>query len=178
MDRPDRQRSLQDALRARRAERKLISPGELARREAARRQQEAETAAAAVVTAWRAGGKAPDAGKRLEQEVYAALFALDQAAYEATREWGRLERAQLARVPACEVARCGSTEGVRAVQRRAAGAGELLTLCAGCAPRLRRLARELRRPPTDSEARGLDPAAPLYDRPAVDALRDRYDLRL
>jgi hypothetical protein len=82
-------------------------------------------------------------------------------------------------VQACEVARCGRTDGLRAqlVEPRAVGAErpetDLVTLCDSCAGRAVKLERELGRLPTRGELRELDPGRPLYTPDEIAALRAR-----
>ena len=70
---------MQDVLRARREAPLLLSPAEAAKREAARRQDELEAAAAAALERWR-DGRSPDGRGKLAPEAYRVLFRLSPAA--------------------------------------------------------------------------------------------------
>ena len=172
-------KSLHDVLRARREAPSLLTPAEAAKREVARRREEVEAAAAAAL-ARRREGRSPDAGGRLEPEVYRALFRLDPAAYAETGHWSRRARAQLAHAPACEVAECRSSSGVAAHHLTHATIGaeepgrDLITLCAGCHRRAEKLGRELGRVPRREELVALDPRRPLYEPADIAALKARY----
>jgi hypothetical protein len=175
----DGKRSLQDVLRARREASALVTPGEAARREAARRREGMAAAAVAALERFR-DGRSPDGSGKLEPEVYAHLFELSPAAYYTSGHWTRRARAQLAAAPACEVVRCGATSGAAArhLNHRALGAEEpgrdLITLCAACHRRGEKLGRRLGRVPTRDELVALDPRAPLYDPDEIAALRAKY----
>jgi hypothetical protein len=112
--------------------------------------------------------------------VYRGILTFDEAAYRRSRHWARRARAQLAAAPACEVARCGESADLRVLLLERAAAGEerpgrdLLTLCAGCERRARRLERERGRIPGRDELVALDPAEPLYDAARIASLRSRY----
>jgi hypothetical protein len=172
-------RSLQDVLRARRESASLVTPGEAARREAARRREGAAEAAVAAVERWR-DGRSPDGSGKLEPDVYAEVFRLAPGAYYATGHWSRRARAQLAASPACEVAACGATVGATAhhLTHDALGAEQpgrdLITLCAACHRRAEKLGRRLRRVPSREELVALDPRAPLYDPDEIAALKAKY----
>lgn len=185
----NRERSLQDVLRARRGVPALLSPEQLRQRETARRQEdeerqrrEDEAAAARLVARWREHGTRVDAEGRLSAATYGAVFADEPEAYFASAHWSRRTRAQFARIAACEVERCGGTTELRVqhLQHDSLGAeragGDLVTLCDGCHRRARRRSLELGRLLTREELRALDPEAPLFDRDAIAALRARYDL--
>ena len=173
--------SLQNLLRARREPKGLVSVEELRRREA-ERQREAERDAARaeatrIAAAWREEGTAPASS---EASVLRELFALAPAAYFATARWKRVAKAQRELEPRCGVARCGSTSRLRAqhVTHRTLGAEQpgrdVVTLCARCARRAAARGRARGRPLTRDELRLLDPDAPLFDRAAIAALRERY----
>ena len=172
-------KSLQDVLRARRETRSLVSPAEAAQREAARRREQAEAAAADALARWR-DGRSPDGSGKLEPAAYRALFRLDPAAYDATGHWARRAKAQLAHAAACEVERCGATDGVGAHHLTHDRLGEeepgrdLITLCEACHRRARTLAAELGRVPRRDELVALDPSRPLYDPAEIAALREKY----
>ena len=172
-------RSLQDVLRARRESASLVTPGEAARREAARRREGAAAQAVEALERWR-DGRSPDGSRKLEPEVYAELFRLSPSAYYASGHWSRRARAQLASVPACEVRLCAATAGAAArhLNHEALGAEQagrdLITLCAGCHRRAEKLGRRLRRVPTREDLVSLDPRAPLYDPDEIAALKARY----
>lgn len=172
-------KSLHDVLRARREAPSLLTPAEAAKREAARRRDEVDAAAAAAL-ARRRDGRSPDAGGRLEPDVYRALFRLDPAAYAETGHWSRRARAQLALAPACEVAGCRAAAGVAAhhLTHETIGAEQpgrdLITLCAGCHRRAQKLGRELGRVPRREEIVALDPRRPLYEPADIAALKERY----
>lgn len=180
MSRPDRPKSLQETLRARRAARTLVTPGEAARREAARRREELEARARALVDAWRVGGRAVDAGGKLEPALYEAVFAVSPDAYNASRDWARRARAQVARVPACEVPRYHEGTHVEAYHLGGAWPGgedgerQLLTLCDRCLARARKLRRDLGRLPTRDEVLRIDPDRPLYDPADIAVLKARH----
>lgn len=172
-------KSLQDVLRARRESASLVTPGEAARREAARRREAHEAEAAAALERWR-DGRSPDGGRRLAREAYRELFRLDPAAYFATGHWARRARVQLASAPACEVAGCGSGAGVAVQHLTYETLGEeqagrdLITLCEGCRRRAAKLGTQQGRVPSRDEIVSLDPSAPLYDPDEIAALRVKY----
>lgn len=172
-------KSLQQVLRERRGAQRLLSPAEVAQREAARRREELEAEAAAAFDRWR-DGRSPDGRGKLPPDVYRRLFELSPAAYDATSHWSRRVRAQLAFAAACEVVRCARADEVDAhhLSHEAIGEEEpgrdLITLCAGCHRRARRLGQELGRVPTRAEVVALDPAAPLYDASRIAALKAKY----
>jgi 5-methylcytosine-specific restriction endonuclease McrA len=172
-------RSLQEVLRERRAATPLLSPVEASQREAARRRDAVDAAAAEALARWR-DGRSPDGRGKLALEVYRKLFALNSAAYYASGHWSRRARAQLAHAPACEVATCGSAADLAAHHLTHVALGEeqpgrdLITLCEGCHRRARKLGQDLARVPTREEVVGLDPAAPLYDSSAIAALKAKY----
>jgi len=179
MRQADGKKSLQQVLRERRAATPLLSPVEASRREAARKQEAIDAAAAAALARWQ-DGRSPDGRGKLELEVYVKLFALGSAAYYATAHWSRRARAQLAHAPACEVTACGSALDAAAHHLSHAALGaeqpgrDLITLCDGCHRRARKLGQDLARVPTREELVALDPAAPLYDSSAIAALRAKY----
>ncbi|MGZ8782969.1 MAG: hypothetical protein ACXWZB_05670 [Gaiellaceae bacterium] len=172
-------KSLQDVLRARREAPSLLSPAEAARRESARRLEEAERLAAEAFERWR-DGRSPDGRGKLDPDVYRALFRLSPAAYDATGHWARRARAQLALASGCEVQRCGADAELGAHHLTHAAIGEeepgrdLITLCDGCHRRAQKLGRELGRVPRRSEVAGLDPRRPLYEPADIAALRSKY----
>ena len=174
-----RKKSLQEVLRERRSATPLLSAHELRERELARQREELEREAAALVARREGKGTPVDSDGKLAPELYRAVFAASPPAYFATRHWSRRSRAQRTAVPACEVARCGQTEGLRAqlVDPRAVGAEQpgtdLLTLCESCARRAVKRERELGRLPTRAELRELDPGRPLYTPAEIAALRAR-----
>jgi 5-methylcytosine-specific restriction endonuclease McrA len=175
----DGKRSLQDVLRARREAPVLVTPGEAARRDAARRREGVAAAAVEALERFR-DGRSPDGSGKLEPEVYAQLFELSSAAYYASVHWARRARAQLAAAPACEVALCGATAATAArhLNHTALGAEQpgrdLITLCPACGRRAEKLGRRLGRVPAREELVALDPRAPLYDPDEIAALRARY----
>lgn len=172
-------RSLQDVLRARREAAALVTPGEAARREAARRREGAAASAVEALERFR-DGRSPDGSRKLEPEVYAELFRLSPAAYYASGHWARRARAQLAAAPACEVEQCVAAAGAEArhLNHDAVGAEQpgrdLITLCPACHRRAEKLGRRLRRVPTRDELVALDPRAPLYDPDEIAALKAKY----
>lgn len=176
---PNRKKTLQDVLRERRTGQRLLSPAEVANREASRRREELELEASEAVARWR-DGKSVDGRGKLPQAVYRRIFELSSAAYYAGGHWSRRARAQLALAPACEVAACGSTAGAAAHHLTHATLGaeeagrDLITLCEACNRRVRKLGRDLARVPTREEVVALDPAAPLYDPSAIAALKAKY----
>ncbi|MFL5948939.1 MAG: hypothetical protein ACJ743_10810 [Gaiellaceae bacterium] len=179
MTRGGGRKSLQDVLRARREAPSLLTPAEIARREAARRRQEEAAAAAAAVARWR-DGRTPDAGGKLTPGAYSALHRLEPAAYEATAHWARRVKAQLALAPACEVRRCTSAAGVGVHHLTHETLGEeepgrdLITLCDGCHRRAQKLGRELGRVPRRAEIAALDPRRSLYEPAEIAALKAKY----
>ena len=176
---PNRKKTLQDVLRERRAGQRLLSPAEVANREASRLRQELELEASEAVARWREG-KSVDGRGKLPPAVYRRIFELSSAAYYASGHWSRRARAQLLLAPGCEVAACGATAGAAAhhLTHAALGAEEagrdLITLCEACHRRVRRLGRDLARVPTREEVAALDPAAPLYDPSSIAALKAKY----
>jgi hypothetical protein len=180
MARRDKGRSLQDVLRERRGAKPLLTVEQLRRRELEREREQTESAAREAIGAWRATGRAVDSAGRLPGPVYREILVLDEAAYQGSRHWARRVRAQRAAAPACEVARCGESADVRVLLLERAAAGEerpgrdLLTVCAGCERRARRLERERGRLPGRDELLALDPAEPLYDAARIATLRSRY----
>jgi hypothetical protein len=179
MRRGDGKKSLQDVLRSRRDAPSLLSPAEAAKREAARRREELEAAAAEALARWR-DGRSPDARGKLAPEAYRVLFRLSPAAYEATGHWARRAKAQLALEPVCAVTRCGAQTGVGARHLTHATVGEeepgrdLITLCDGCHRRAEKLGRELGRVPRRGEIAALDPRRPLYGPADIAALKAKY----
>jgi hypothetical protein len=179
MARGEGKKSLHDVLRARREAPTLLTPAEAAKREAARRGEEAEAQAEAAFGRWR-DGRSPDAGGKLSTEAYRALFRLSPAAYDATGHWQRRAKAQLGAAPACEVERCRAETGARARHLTHATLGEeepgrdLITLCDGCHRRAEKLGRELGRVPRRGEIARLDPARPLYGPADIAALKAKY----
>jgi len=177
---PDRSKSLQDVLRARREAKPLLTAEQLRRRELDREREAIEEAATAAVEAWRATGKAVDAAGRLPVLVYLGIFALEHGAYYGSKHWARRVRAQLTAAPACEVGRCGATGDVRMLllDRSAVGkerpGRDLITVCGGCERRALRLARDRGRVLAREEIVALDPEATLYDASAIAALKSRY----
>jgi hypothetical protein len=172
-------RSLQDVLRARRRASALVTPGEAARREAARRREGVTAAAVEALERFR-DGRSPDGSRRLEPEVYAELHRLSPAAYHASGHWARRARAQLASAPACEVGGCGARHGAAAHHLRHDALGaeqpgrDLITLCPACRRRADKLGRRLGRVPGREELVALDPRAPLYDPDEIAALKAKY----
>jgi hypothetical protein len=179
MSRDTGKRSLQDVLRARREAAPLVTAGEAARREAARRREGVTAAAVEALERFR-DGRSPDGSRKLEPEVYAELFRLSPPAYYASAHWSRRARAQLAAAPACEVAACGATAGAAArhLSHDAIGAEQpgrdLVTLCPACHRRAEKLGRRLGRVPAREELVALDPRAPLYDPDEIAALKAKY----
>jgi hypothetical protein len=178
--RPQKGKSLQEILRERREAKPLLTVEQLRRRELERERDARGAAAAAAVEAWRAAGKAVDASGRLGASEYRAIFALDEAAYHGSRHWARRVRAQREAAPRCEVAGCGAPDDVRVLLLDRSAVGEerpgrdLITLCAGCERRARRLERERGRLPTREELVALDPTEPLYDPARIARLKSRY----
>jgi hypothetical protein len=179
MTRGSERKSLQDVLRARRDAPSLLTPAEIAQREAARRREEEAAAAAAAVLRWR-DGRTPDAGGKLTPGAYSALHRLEPAAYEETAHWVRRVKAQLALAAACEVQRCtsGAGLGVHHLTHETLGEEEpgrdLITLCDGCHRRAQKLGRELGRVPRRPELTALDPRRPLYEPAEIAALKAKY----
>src|SRR6185436_16889864 len=157
-----RKKSLQDVLRERRTAAPLLSARELREREAARRREEVEREAAGLVARWRADRMPVDADGKLNEAVYAAVFSVSRPAYLASKHWSRRSSAQRKAAPACDVARCGRSEGLHAhhISHGALGAeraADLVTLCERCLRRAVKLERELGRPGTRAELQALDP---------------------
>jgi len=186
---PGRDRSLQDVLRARREQAALLPLREVRAREAARLREEQEAAeraaaereAAQLVERRRTTQEPVDGRSKLAAGVYAAVFALEPDAYFGSTHWRRVARAQRAAVAECEVERCERpAKAVRHAGTPAIGAEQpgrdVVSLCDGCDRRARKASRALARPLTRDEIAGLDPAGRLYDRDAIAALRERYDL--
>ena len=175
-----KKKSLQDVLRERRAAAPLLTARELREREAARRREELEREAARLVTRWREEHTTVDADGKLSPPVYAAVFASSRRAYLSSRHWSRRSSAQRKAMPACEVARCGKSEGLHAHHVNYDAVGEevagrdLMTLCEGCLRRAVKLEQERGRPATPVELRALDPEQPLYDPAAIAALRAKH----
>ncbi|HZG36171.1 MAG TPA: hypothetical protein VEY87_10015 [Gaiellaceae bacterium] len=178
---PRRDDSLQQLLRARRGTKSLLSVEELRRREAEREREAAQAAAraeAARLAAERRAHGTPPA--TTDGDVLRALHAIDPDAYLATTHWRRLARAQLRLAPACEAARCGATDRLRAhhVTLRTLGAEEpgrdLVTLCSRCGRRAAARARARGRPLARDEVRTLAGEGLLFDRVSIAALRERY----
>ena len=179
MSRP-RDRSLQEAMRARRQAKPLLTVEELRKREAERGQAALESEATGLVELWRQDSKPIDRSGALAAAVYKAIFALERDAYFASRHWARRTKAQLASAAACEVVRCGArTElGVLHLNHRSLGEEQvgvdLITLCEGCLRRADRKRRSAGRALTRNELLKLDPARPLYDPKTIAELKQRY----
>jgi hypothetical protein len=175
-----KKKSLQDVLRQRRAAAPLLSARELREREAARRREEVEREAARLVARWRAERTVVDADGKLGQAVYGAVFGSSRPAYQASKHWSRRSLAQRKAMPACEVARCGRSEGLHAHLLNYDALGEevagrdLITLCEGCLRRAVKLEQDRGRPATRAELRALDPDEPLYDADAIAALKAKH----
>ncbi len=175
-----KKKSLQDVLRERRAAAPLLSARELREREAARRREEVEREAARLVARWRAERTVVDADGKLGPAVYAAVFGSSRPAYLASKHWSRRSLAQRKAMPACEVARCGTSEGLHAHLLNHDALGEevagrdLITLCEGCLRRAVKLEQDRGRPATRVELEGLDPDEPLYDADAIAALKAKH----
>ena len=178
MSRGAGKKSLQDVLRERREAPSLLSPAEAAQREAARRRAEIGAEAAAALERWREG-RSPDARGKLAPAVYAALHRLSPEAYGASGHWSRRAKAQLVHAPACEVERCGATDGAahhltHATLGEEEPGRDLITLCESCHRRARKLGAELGRVPRRDELVGLDPTRPLYGPAEIAALKQKY----
>lgn len=177
---PPRKKSLQDVLRERRAAAPLVSARELRERELTRQREAAEREASELVARWRTARTAVDADGKLAPDVVREVFRLSRPAYFASRHWARRTRAQRALAPACEVARCGGTEGLEPwhVSRDALGAEapgrDLMTLCEGCLRRAAKLEQERRRLPSREELEALDPERPLFTPAEIAALRAKH----
>ena len=178
-----RKKSLQDVLRERRAAAPLLSARELREREAARRREELEREAARLVARWRGERTVIDADGKLSPAVYAAVFESSRPAYLASKHWSRRSLAQRKAMPACEVARCGRSDGLHAylLNHEALGAeraADLITLCERCLRRAVKIERERSRPGTRAELQALDPEQPLYDSAAIAALKAKHSAPL
>jgi 5-methylcytosine-specific restriction endonuclease McrA len=175
-----KKKSLQDVLRERRAAAPLVSAPELREREAARRREEVGQEAARLVARWRAERIAVDADGKLDPAVYAVVFGSSRRAYLTSKHWSRRSSAQRKATPACEVTRCGKSEGLHAHHLNYDALGEelagrdLMTLCEGCLRRAVKLEQDLGRPGTRAELHALDPAQPLYDPAAIAALKAKH----
>jgi hypothetical protein len=175
-----KKKSLQDVLRERRAATPLLSARELREREAARRREEVGREAARLVARWRAERTVVDADGKLGPAVYAAVFGSSRPAYRASKHWSRRSLAQRKAMPACEVARCGASEGLHAHLLNHDALGEevagrdLITLCEGCLRRAVKLEQDRGRPATRVELEGLDPHELLYDADAIAALKAKH----
>jgi len=175
-----RDRSLQEAMRARRQARPLLTPEELRLREAERERAATEGEAARLVEPSRRSAEPVDADEAVAPAVYRAIFALDREAYFGSRHWARRAKGQLSAAPGCEVERC--TERVALIVRHLGhrGVGEeqpgvdLITLCPPCERRVRRQGRESGRRLTRPEIARLDPLRSLYEPAAIAALKARY----
>ena len=175
-----RDRSLQEAMRARRQAKPLLSVEELRQREAARELAAIESAAARLVELWRRESKPVDAAGALAPQVHRAIFELDRDAYYGSRHWARRAKAQRAASPACEVDRCDERTDLRVVHLSHRSLGEeqvgtdLITLCETCRRRAERERRNRGRSLTRAEIVKLDPLRPLYEPGAIAALKARY----
>jgi hypothetical protein len=175
----EKKKSLQDVLRERRAATPLLSARALREREAERRREEVEREAAGLVASWRSERTAVDADGKLNPAVYAAVFASSRPAYLASKHWSRRSSAQRKASPACEVARCGKSEGLRAHLLKHDALGEevvgrdLVTLCEGCARRAVKLEQERGRAATREELKALDPERLLFTPAEIAALKER-----
>jgi hypothetical protein len=177
---PPRKKSLQDVLRERRQAAPLLTARQLREREATRRRQEIAGDASRLLDRRHREGTPVDADGRLTPALYQAIFAASPRAYYESRHWSRRSSAQRKATPACEVARCGRSEGLRAHHLNHDALGEelagrdLVTLCERCLRRAVKLELERGRPGTRAELQALDPDETLYDAADIAALKAKH----
>jgi hypothetical protein len=122
-----------------------------------------------------------DANGKLDPAVYTAVFASSRPAYLASKHWSRRSLAQRRATPACEVARCGKSEGLRAHLLKHDALGkevvgrDLMTLCEGCARRAVKLEQECGRTASREELKALDPERLLFTPAEIAALKERIN---
>ena len=177
---PPKKKSLQDVLRARRQAAPLLTARELRDREATRRREEIATEVSRLLDRHHRARTPVDADGKLALELYRAIFASSRIAYYESRHWSRRSLAQRKATPACEVVRCGKSEGLRihhlnhdTIGEEVAGR-DLVTLCERCLRRAVKLEHELGRPANRAELQALDPDEPLYDAAAIAALKAKH----
>ena len=175
-----RDRTLQEAMRARRQAKPLLTVEELRQREAEREQSATQDEAGRLVELWRRTGARVDAGGALPPSLYRAIFALDRDAYDGSGHWARRTKGQLAAATGCEVERCDKRTDLTVCHIGRPSPGEervsvdLVALCDPCGRRKNRKSRALSRPLTRGEIVKLDPSRPLYEPAAIAALKARY----
>jgi hypothetical protein len=176
---PAKKKSLQDVLRERRRATPLLTTRELREREATRRREEVSQEVSRLLDRRHRARTPVDADGKLTLELYRAIFASSRSAYYESRHWSRRSLAQRKATPACEVARCGKSEGLRAHHLNYDTLGEelvgrdLITLCEACLRRARKLEQEYGRPATRDELKALDPERLLFTPAEIAALKDR-----
>ena len=147
---PPKKKSLQDVLRARRQAAPLLTARELRDREATRRREEVAREVSRLLDRRHRARTPVDADGKLALELYRAIFASSRSAYYESRHWSRRSLAQRKATPACEVVRCGKSEGLRAHHLNHDALGEelagrdLVTLCERCLRRARKLEQRIR----------------------------------
>jgi 5-methylcytosine-specific restriction endonuclease McrA len=175
-----KKKSLQDVLRERRQAAPLLTARELRDREATRRREEVAQEVSRLLDRRHRARTPIDADGKLALELYRAIFASNRSAYYESRHWSRRSLAQRKATPACEVVRCGKSEGLRAHHLNHDALGEelagrdLVTLCERCLRRAVKLEVTRGRPGSRVELEALDPDEPLYDAAAIAALRARH----
>jgi hypothetical protein len=176
---PPKKKSLQDVLRERRQAAPLLTARELREREATRRREEVAQAVSRLLDRRHHARTPVDADGKLALELYRAIFASSRSAYYESRHWSRRSRAQRKATPACEVVRCGKSDGLRVHHLNHAALGEelagrdLVTLCERCLGRARKLEQEYGRPATRDELKALDPERLLFTPLEIAALKER-----
>lgn len=177
---PPRKKSLQDVLRERRQTAPLLTARQLREREATRLREGIAAEASRLLDRRHRAGTPVDADGKLTPALYQAIFAANPRAYYESRHWSRRSTAQRKAAGSCEVARCGSSEGLRAhhLNRDALGeelAGrDLVSLCERCLRRAVKLELEHGRPGTRAELQALDPEETLYDAADIAALKAKH----
>jgi hypothetical protein len=172
-------KSLQDVLRARRQAAPLLTARELRDREATRRREEVAQEVSRLLDRRDRARTPVDTDGKLALELYRAIFASSRSAYYESRHWSRRSLAQRKATPACEVVRCGKSEGLRAHHLNHDALGEelagrdLVTLCERCLRRARKLEQEYGRPATRDELKALDPERLLFTPVEIAALKER-----
>jgi hypothetical protein len=174
-----KKKSLQDVLRERRQAAPLLTARELRDREATRRREEVAQEVSRLLDRRHRARTPIDADGKLALELYRAIFASSRSAYYESRHWSRRSLAQRKSTPACEVVRCGKSEGLRAHLLNHDALGEelagrdLVTLCEPCLRRARKLEQEYGRPATRDELKALDPERLLFTPAEIAALKKK-----
>lgn len=176
---PPKKKSLQDVLRARRQAAPLLTARELRDREATRRREEVAREVSRLLERRHRVRTPVDSDGKLALELYRAIFESSRSAYYESRHWARRSQAQRKATPACEVLRCGKSEGLRAHHLNHEALGEelagrdLVTLCERCLRRARKLEQEVGRPATRAELKALDPERLLFTPADIADLKQR-----